>query len=566
MSEDTKSKTRTIPYSGQIIGAIVEALDIKDEVLTDRTAKRYYLGTTVSEYRLKQIYITLGKKLVDLGIVPTPPMFEQYDVSMPNITTASMARLAKKWDSLCATIQSRSGRIQNYSQAIEGFCRLIVIDLALRIVSWLRLAKLPPPEPKTPQWAEENGAGKMLRALLSRAGITREQFGARVGVTRISIDNWFDGKIRPIPINIEFMAENFAKLIPSANKHNLQVQFQRQFTLAYLVNILAENIGRQAVVELANALYRFIWLISEDIKAMNRPPIEEVAGLEFEILRHGTDEPHSHTLLRNLALVETDTQWRKDILASTTGWGLRFEEIAGQSSLPGASAGLAQELPDAAKREDIKDGTEEDLRKFREASLLQPEDYVRIRSGDLRMLTELLKGGIDDLRLIVKRHPLSPQAHIALGSFLGMVGKNLSNREMINEGINECKIAAALCEGWDTPLVEPGIILINAGYYDEALVELDTAATKLPTITPHLAMNRGYTLMQLKRYEQALNDFEFVIVSRLDYAPALDYAAHCAFVTGDHVRGMKYAKEARKHGKMQTYNDWRKGVYKKQKS
>jgi len=112
MNENTKSETRTIPYSGQIIGAVVEALDIKDEVLTNRTAKRYYSGITVSEYSLRQIYITLGKRLVDLGIVPTPSLFEQYDVSMPNITTASMARVAKKWDSLCATIQSRSGRIK----------------------------------------------------------------------------------------------------------------------------------------------------------------------------------------------------------------------------------------------------------------------------------------------------------------------------------------------------------------------------------------------------------------------------------------------------------------------
>ena len=561
MNENTKSETRTIPYSGQIIGAVVEALDIKDEVLTNRTAKRYYSGITVSEYSLRQIYITLGKRLVDLGIVPTPSLFEQYDVSMPNITTASMARVAKKWDSLCATIQSRSGRIQDYGQAIEGFCRLIVIDLALRIASWLRIAKLPPPEPKTPQWAEENGAGKMLRMLLSQAGITRDQFSARVEVTHISVDNWFDGKVRPIPSHIGFMTETFAKLISGASKHNLQAQLQRQFTIAYLADVLAKNIGREAVVELATSLYRFIWLILEDIEAMDRPPIEEVAGEEFEILRYGTDEPGSHILLRNLALVETDTRWKKDILASTTGWGLRFEEIAGQSSSPGASAGLAQELPAAAKREDTKDGTEEDLGKFKEDSWLKPEDYARIRSGDLRMLTERLKGGIDDLRLIVKRHPLSAQAHVALGSFLGMVGKHLSNREMINEGVNECKIAAALCESWDMPLVEPGIILINVGRYDEALSELENAVNKLPSITPHLAMNRGYAFMQLRKYEQALSDFEFIIKSRPDYATALDNAAHCAFMLSDRAKGIKYAKEPRKYGEQHAFNDWRKGRY-----
>ena len=104
-------------------------------------------------------------------------------------------------------------------------------------------------------------------------------------MTHISVDNWFDGKVRPIPSHIGFMTETFAKLISGASKHNLQAQLQRQFTIAYLADVLAKNIGREAVVELATSLYRFIWLISEDIEAMDRPPIEEVAGEEFEILR-----------------------------------------------------------------------------------------------------------------------------------------------------------------------------------------------------------------------------------------------------------------------------------------
>lgn len=83
-------------------------------------------------------------------------------------------------------------------------------------------------------------------------------------------------------------------------------------------------------------------------------------------------------------------------------------------------------------------------------------------------------------------------------------------------------------------------------------------------MTPHLAVNRGYVLMQTKRYEQALNDFEFVIRIKPNYAPTLDYAAHCAFMIEDQVRGIKYAKEARKYGEPHTYNDWRMGAYKKQ--
>jgi len=565
MNGKTDKETKVIPYSGRIVGTIVEALDIKDEVLTSRTARRYYSGKTVSTYSLKQIYTVLGENLVELGITPAPAMFEKHGVSMPVIVTASISRLARKWDQLCARIQSRSARIGDYSQAAKGFCRLIVIDLALRIVSWLRLDKSECPEPTTPIWAEENGAGKMLREFLSETGITREQLAARVGVTRVSIDNWFDGKIRPVPENIEFMVEEFANLIPGTNKNELRQQLQRQFTLAYLVNILAETIGRKAVVELATALYRFIYLISEDIRTMTRPPIEEVAGMEYDNLRLGTDDPGSHTLLRNLSVMENNPEWQRDILASITGWDLRFEEIANFSGLLSDAAGLAQELPREVMEQDIKEGIAEEIQRLRGVSILKPEDYERVISGDLSYMVERFKDGIDDRRLIVKRHPLSAQAHSQLGSFLGMVGRWLRNREMIDEGINECKISAALCEGWDMPLVEVGIILINAGHYDEALVEFENAANKLPELTPHLAMNRGYTLMQLKRYKQALADFEFVIAKKPDYSYALDYAAYCSFMLGNQVKGIKYAKEARKYGVMQSYNEWRNGVYKKQK-
>ena len=71
--------------------------------------------------------------------------------------------------------------------------------------------------------------------------------------------------------------------------------------------------------------------------------------------------------------------------------------------------------------------------------------------------------------------------------------------------------------------------------------------------------------MQLKMYERALADFEFVISLRPNYARALDYAAHCAFIFGDAQKGMRYAKEARKYGETQTYNEWRKGKYNNKK-
>jgi len=121
MKEELKNESKPIPYSGRIIGAIVDALDITDEGLIDKTAKRYYSGKNISEYSLNRIHSTLGEQLVKLNIIPIPQMFEKHDLSMPNITTASLIRLAKKWDGLVARIQSRSGKLQDYNQAAEVF-------------------------------------------------------------------------------------------------------------------------------------------------------------------------------------------------------------------------------------------------------------------------------------------------------------------------------------------------------------------------------------------------------------------------------------------------------------
>ena len=174
---------------------------------------------------------------------------------------------------------------------------------------------------------------------------------------------------------------------------------------------------------------------------------------------------------------------------------------------------------------------------------------------------------IEGLRLIAQRYPNSALAHAELGSRLGWAGsKMFGDRSMIDEAIAECKIAALLREGWDLPLVEPAIFLSNAGYHEEAFQELEWAKSKLPEKTPHFAYAYGYTQMVLGRFAEALNEFEFVLVYRPDYAMALNDAAHSAFMLGDKTKGRRYAKEARKFGYTQTYQNWKKGIYSKNMS
>ena len=171
-------------------------------------------------------------------------------------------------------------------------------------------------------------------------------------------------------------------------------------------------------------------------------------------------------------------------------------------------------------------------------------------------------GGIEVRRSLARRFPDSAQAHVDLGAYLGMVGKNLGERRFIDDGILECKIAAGLQPNWDNPAVEVGIILMNVGDYDGALNELEKAREALPRETPHLRFALGYPLMTLGRFAEALEHFEAVIGARPDYASAYSHAARCAFNLGDKRKGASYAKSARMLGEPGEFTAWRDGRYK----
>ena len=547
-------------YSGQIIGAVVKALDLEQSVLKDRTAQRFFAGQSVSEHSRTEIFLALGAALVERGIVPEPPLLLQYNASIAVFIAASIARAAVRWDTLLAVIQSSSSAIENRAMAAERLLRLAVVDLSMRAFALARLAELEPPPPGTPLWAQQNGGGRLLRQFTEQAGLTRDQLAARLEVSYTAVDNWLDGKNRPTPRHVAALAKELAGNAKAAEARQMEQTIQRQLTFAHLADLLEPWLGREQITELSAALVRFVWLITEDVRAMDRPPLETAAGMELDAFRLGTDHIPSHTLLRNLALVEKDAGWQRDILTAAGDWQLPFQEIAAQAGLPRSAAGLAQDVLDLA----FADPAAEALQQLA-AELPNSQYWLDDALGDLSKVFEPLERGIALRRAIVREFPLSPRAHYELGSFAGMVGKHLlvwgQGRGFIKEGIIECKIAASLLPEWDAPAVEPGIILINIGEYAAALEELNRAQEVLPQATPHLLLNSGYALMQLSQYAAALANFERVIDARPDYAMAYKFAAHCAFALSDRRKGLRYAKTARQLGEPAVFNDWRRGKY-----
>ena len=544
-------------YSGKIIGAVVKALDLDEGVLKDRTAQRFFAGCSVNEYNHKEILKALGEALIARGIVPVPPLFRQYNASTAVIIGVAIARAALRWDNLLAEMQSRAMTIDDRGQATERLLRLVVVDLALRVFALLRLAGLEPRYPETPLWAQENSGGNLLRRLTKSAGLTRNQLALRLGVSYTAVDNWLDGNNRPTPKKIAALAKALAGRATDAAVRRLEQQIQRHFTFAHLADLLEPWIGREQIIELSTALVRFVWLITEDVREMKRRPIEEAAGAEFDALRFGTAVPSTHVLLRNLAQLESDASWRRDILATTTDWILPFQVVATQTSGDRSAAGLAQDVLDVSSIP--RDPAHEALKKL--GTVTDDLEFHRTDLGGLGKVGQRLETGIACRRAIVSDFPLSPSAHYQLGSFLGMAGKWLHSREFIEEGITECKIAAELLPNWDAPAVEPGIILANIGAFEEALHELSRAGEELPEATPHLLFSTGYVLMMLARHAEALEHFEKVIFARPDYALASLYAARCAFTLGDKRKGLRHAKTARRFGEPGEYIAWSSGAY-----
>ena len=547
-------------YSGRILRVVVQALDVEDIVLSSRTAQRFFSGKHVDEYNRNQIFDALGQALMTRGLAPETLEDLPDELPMAALVGMILMMVCGEWDRLMAHIQSRSGKIEDVREAGAQLLRLVVVDLALRLFALvhLNLASLPSSDP--PAWLQENGIGNVVRQHLRQAGLTRDQLAARLGVWPTLVDNWLDGKNRPSSDSVAALAKGLASTGVWGDSNELQRQLDRQLSLASMAEVLATGIGRNRVTELAMKVAHFTRALSESPE-----PPRHLEDSPRAVVRNlfifGSAGGAAPTLLSWLADREPDHAWRRDLLAAVGPWELSFERVSAMHQGPRTNAGLAQDISDVTG--EVTEADQKINEALRRDYIYQADSTVEslVDEHGLELHLVRLQGSLNLRRDLVNRFPQSSTAHYQLGSFLGMLGKNLGNRQLVQEGILECKIASGLQPDWDAPAVEPGIILVNIGEAEAALQELEQTGRTLPRPTPHLHLVKGYILMILERYCEALECLEGVIEERPDFAPAYDHAAHCAFQSGDKIKGIRYAKESRMRGIYTEHWAWASGAY-----
>ena len=325
-------------YSGHIMRAVVQALDIKHDVLNSRTARRFFAGESIDEYNRHLIFEALGQALIDCGIVSESVDALPDGSSMALAVGMGVGLVGERWDHLMAAIRSWSTVEVDVVAVGRGFLRLAAVDLSLRVFALHRLTGFPLLDAEPPLWVQENGGGRIMRRHLSQAGITRDQLARRIGASYTSVDNWLDGKTRPNRAYVGALARELATPSSGLIGEKFEQQLRCQFALAHLADLLASQIGREPVIEMTTAVGRFARMLSESLD-FPLSDAEHPNHVELRLLLLGCLEDSAPVLLWWLGKLESDQDWKRDILAAGEPWELGFAHITTMHG-KGLAAGL----------------------------------------------------------------------------------------------------------------------------------------------------------------------------------------------------------------------------------
>ncbi|MFC1912176.1 hypothetical protein ACFLXG_03375 [Chloroflexota bacterium] len=574
MKNRKKTDSVRLPTSSEILGRIVRAAGVTAPLPDDRTARRLFGAGNLSEARIVKVYDEFARALVDSGIIPDLNTGALGHPSKDDrLISLALLLYAKMWDGIAGKMRGvPTGGIEGRSWTLPYF-RLITIDLAIRLVGFLRLAGISHLDSERPVWVEENGHGKLLNDLRKKSGLTRDDLVNRLDLAaENTVDSWLAGKTYPKEVDVVALARILSCGELEGREHEILILLRRNYMLFKIGEVLAKQLAnRKDAADVVTHLLKYTNHALKGLQESSHLPVDMAAKANVALMTFGCQFPSAEHLIGPWLRQETDPVWRADLEAVQGNWYGRLVHVFKYlRSAPEAAKWAEQHLH--VNQEESRLLTEKAVRWAQGASRIHPDTiktgFAYRLHGDARFsasnrMTQAVQSiaegddetAVTHLRRAVDLQPLNADYRFELGAQLGKMGS-------VDEGILECNIAAQLKPEWDLPRIEVGIILINHGRYEEGRQHLEEVA-KGVAMSPHLAFSLAYARMKCNEYAKALELFEVVLKEVPEHAHALDCAAHCCFLIGQTDRGIALAKEAHKRGAEDTYQDWHEGKYKK---
>lgn len=579
----------SLPNAAEFLGRVVSRLGLPDapdaDILRERNHQRFLSGETKPQEVVDLVLSALASVLTRHGYLETAGWPTTLGFPTPEmLVDFAIGNLRERWDRACVRVRGGALRGAALGPVFMTAAHLVVIDLALRGGAWLVLTDHPgAPKDKPPGIPM---VAAVMDFSVEKTGYTAPELAKKLGIERTAIDDWRKGA-RPSDANLGLLAQVVADAttMPEWGAMFMWHLLRRNLALADILQDLEDTPWfKGKVVDLWQGFWALASRVAELIRSQ-KEKFEEGASPRIltGLVMWGSSHVISIPLLNDLRY-QAPASWQSDLVAGPS-WADRLW----------LAAGLGQSIANVPRPEDLPESLRATLNdpRLREMfcdpsvremvamhilgaptpELSPPGKYAGWQVMRLKGPPEVsaenrrtqasaaMSHGrpdiaVEHLRRAVELMPAHETAHFELGAALWQAGD-------IEGGLEECRIAAALRPEWELPKVEIGIILINAERYEEARAHLEVVYAEAPGPTSHLKFNLATARWRCGEFKGGLALFEDVLTddAYASYPNALNQAAHCAFMLGDHVRGRRYAKAANDLGVAETFSRWQRGAY-----